>query len=197
MLNLHTHNLSATGDVIINLPLEAMLHPETFSLRPNAHYSAGIHPWYLDHSEQQLEALHYWLTQKQIVAIGECGLDKTCKSPFAAQQSLFEQQLQIAVEHQKPVILHCVHAFDALLRIVKPLLCAEAPRLTHCIVHGFRGKPALATQLLAAGLSLSFGEHFNEGSVRSCPTQRLFIETDESALSIEEIAHRIACCQAQ
>ena len=60
------------------------------------------------------------------------------------------------------------------------------------IVHGFRGKPQLAGQLLKAGIDLSFGEKFNPESIQITPIERLFIETDESAMPIERIYEQIA-----
>ena len=60
------------------------------------------------------------------------------------------------------------------------------------IIHGFRGKPQLAGQALNAGCALSFGEHFNSESVRLTPTDRLFIETDESTMLVSEIYQSIS-----
>lgn len=59
------------------------------------------------------------------------------------------------------------------------------------IVHGFRGKPELARRLVAEGFYLSYGERFNPASVAVTPPDRLLIETDESQLSLAEIAGRL------
>ena len=59
------------------------------------------------------------------------------------------------------------------------------------IIHGFRGKKETAEQLLGHGIALSFGEHFNEETVRVVPAQLLYTESDESNLNIDEIKLRI------
>ena len=46
------------------------------------------------------------------------------------------------------------------------------------IVHGFRGGPALARQLLDAGFDLSFGLRYNKESFDITPTERRYRETD-------------------
>ena len=88
---------------------------------------------------------------------------------------------------RKPLIIHCVKAFDSIIALHKEYRPQQA-----WIIHGFRGKPQLAEQLTRAGLSLSLGEHFNEESARIILAEKLFIESDESKVPIEEIYARIA-----
>ena len=59
------------------------------------------------------------------------------------------------------------------------------------IIHGFRGKPQLAQQLLNNGFYISLGEHFNPQTVTIIPTNRLLFETDESTLDINTIIENI------
>ena len=47
------------------------------------------------------------------------------------------------------------------------------------IIHGFRGKAALAEEYLKHGFYLSFGEKYQEAALCRVPADRLFIETDE------------------
>jgi TatD DNase family protein len=60
------------------------------------------------------------------------------------------------------------------------------------VIHGFRGKPELARQLLELGFYLSYGEKFNVDSLRITPLEKLCTETDERKVSIEDICFRIA-----
>ena len=69
--------------------------------------------------------------------------------------------------------LHIVRAFDVILqarKILRPLQVWT--------IHGFRGKPALAQQLLDAGFDLSFGTRYNEVSYDITPPERRHRETD-------------------
>lgn len=74
------------------------------------------------------------------------------------------------------------------------LLLTQRRQSLRCtrVVHGFRGKPQLAKQLLNAGFAISYGEHFNPESVAVTPLDKLCIETDESEMPIEEIYKKIA-----
>lgn len=150
--------------------------------------SVGLHPWYVAVDwEEQLRMQSEVAGKKRVVLIGEAGLDKVCKTDFALQQTVFLRQIELAEEIQKPLIIHCVKAWQELIAIREKVL-PSVP----WIIHGFRGKPELARQLLELGINLSYGEKFNAESVRVTPLERLCTETDESELSIEEICFRIA-----
>jgi len=150
--------------------------------------SAGLHPWYVGSDwEKQLRILGKVAGKKQVILIGEAGLDKLCKIDFALQQMVFLRQIQLAEEVQKPLIIHCVKAWPELIAIRKKVL-PSVP----WVIHGFRGKPELAGELLDLGFYLSFGEKFNTESVRITPLERLCTETDESKLHIEEIYQKIS-----
>jgi TatD DNase family protein len=103
------------------------------------------------------------------------------------QAEYFERQIVIAEKYEKPVIIHCVGYFNELMALKKQINPTQM-----WIIHGFRGKPQLAVQLLKAGFFLSFGEKFNAESVRITPTDKIFAETDESKKSIIEIYHNLA-----
>ena len=82
-------------------------------------FSAGLHPWHADQiSLETLSArLKECLVSPDLVAIGETGLDKVCKTAMNLQKDVFEFQLEIASRIHKPVIIHCVRAWDELIEI--------------------------------------------------------------------------------
>ena len=82
-------------------------------------------------------------------------------------------QIALAESQQLPVTLHIVRTYDRLLRLHKQLRPT-----TQWTVHGFRGKPALAHQLLEAGIDLSFGQLYNAASWEVTPPQRRHTESD-------------------
>ncbi|GAT62776.1 TatD family hydrolase [Paludibacter jiangxiensis] len=150
--------------------------------------SVGLHPWHVGTDwEEQLRMLGEVAGKKRVMLIGEAGLDKLCKTDFALQQTVFLRQIELSEEVQKPLIIHCVKAWPELIGIRKKML-PSVP----WVIHGFRGKPELASQLLELGLYLSFGEKFNVDSLRITPLEKLCTETDESRLPIEEIYCKIA-----
>ena len=134
-----------------------------------------------------MELLRKAIENKHVVAIGECGLDKLKGPSMELQKVVFKEQIAMAEEHGLPLVIHCVKASNELVQL---------KRQTHpdqpWIIHGFRGKEALAKEFIQHGFYLSFGACYQEEALRSVPVERLFIETDESELSIEDIYLRVA-----
>lgn len=123
-----------------------------------------------------------------VFAIGECGFDPLATvSDKTLQSRIFDAHIKISEECGKPLIIHMVRSIDLLLRAHKTSRHTQA-----WIVHGFRGKPQQAVQLIHSGLYLSFGAKFNEESVRQTPAERLFIESDESTEDLQTTYRRIA-----
>ena len=182
--NIHTHIAKHPESEILSVDV----HPYS-SIEKNAFISVGIHPWYLtdDDAENQLDILRKAIESKQVVAIGECGLDKLKGPSIDFQTNVFKEQIALSEEHGLPLVIHCVKAYNELIQINK---------LTHphqpWIIHGFRGKEALAKECILHGFYLSFGAYYQEDALRAVPIEKLFVETDESDMTIEEIYFRIA-----
>jgi TatD DNase family protein len=190
-LDFHTHRFEISEpDVfsIFNLPLDAMPAEEDATVR----FSAGLHPWNLtDEWRSHLPRLEMQLSDTLTITLGEAGLDRACTTPWPLQMSAFEAQVQLSEQHAMPLVLHCVRATDVLLAMHKSMRPSQP-----WILHGFRGKPQLAEQLLGQGLLLSFGEHFNAEALRLCPAGTFFLETDESELSIKDIYAKAAAVRS-
>ncbi len=155
LLNLHTHTPLPAGEHAIS--------------------SRGLHPWHVDaHWADRLAAI---AAATDWLILGECGLDKLCQTPYSLQTTAFEAQIALSEAMHKPVLIHCVHAMDDVLRL-------HARATQPWVWHGFRGKPEMLRQLLRAGFHVSFGPRHNTESLAACPTDRLFLETDDTALPI-------------
>lgn len=120
------------------------------------------------------------------MAIGESGLDRLRGASLDRQEAIFRRQVAISESVGKPMILHVVKAFPEIMRLRRELSPAQP-----WVIHGFRGKPQLAAELLREGFYISLGERFNRETAEIIPADRLFVETDESRLSVEEIAARL------
>mgnify|MGYP000650488474 CR=1 FL=1 len=174
-LNLHTHQFTNQEGV---LELVNQYPPEFDSSIPN--YSIGIHPWYIveERINSDLQIIENKLQEDNCFALGECGLDKRVESSMALQQMVFEKQLALAEKYQKPVIIHCVAAFQEIIAI-KNKLKITVPM----IIHGFSKNIEVANELIKNGFYLSFGKYLLLNSelelvFNSVPNERLFIETD-------------------
>lgn len=181
-IDVHTHNRVYGPDIMVNLPLGEPA--------PKAGWvSRGIHPWDTVFPDERIEELFAILEQeageRATAAIGEAGLDGLRGAELDKQEKIFFRQALLAEKVSKPLIIHCVKAFDRIMHLKKELRPKQI-----WLIHGFRGKPALARQLLDAGFHLSFGEKRNEASLDLALAQyssQTHFETDESQLPIREI----------
>jgi TatD DNase family protein len=188
-IDLHTHQIVSELDVVsvYNLMLD-----KTSDL-PEFPFSAGLHPWYA--AQLSLEKLSFALdlcaSNLHLNAFGETGLDKACNIPFRLQLDVFELHLKKATEHSKPLILHCVKAWDELIEIV-----AKYPVIK--ILHGYTGSEELTNRLVKKGFYFSVGEAILKPdskigrSIQMIPTSALFLETDTSKFPIQDIYHAAA-----
>jgi TatD DNase family protein len=188
LYNLHTHCPSGNPDVfeIVNrYPDEAIDVP---------YFSTGIHPWHIDEDkvEEHLAIIEQRLQLDNCLAVGECGLDKRIEIPFHVQVKVFERQLLLAKQYQKPVILHLVAAFQELIQI-KNMLQPGVPM----VVHGYSKNAQQANQLLDNGFYLSFGKYLLRNPELSeifagVPQDRFFLETDTVEEGIAEVYEKAA-----
>jgi TatD DNase family protein len=123
-IDIHTHDSKPDKGIfaVENIMAHENLQPETISAKA---FTAGIHPWHLNENnrEQLLEYVRKVAESSNLIAFGEAGFDKLRGPSMELQKSTFEEQLKIAGENHKPVIIHCVRAWDELLtahRNLKP-----------------------------------------------------------------------------
>lgn len=141
----------------------------------------GLHPIYLTrHQSQHLQILDEWLQREPAVAVGECGLDFYLPELNPALQTdYFMAQLQLAQNHQLPVIIHARRSVDAVLKCLR-----QVKGLTG-VVHSFVGSEQQAQQLIDLGFYLSFGGPITypraqrlHRLVAKLPLEHLLLETD-------------------
>ena len=184
-IHTHTANMLDKTIQILNLDLEAPC-PEQGS------YSYGIHPWVLDdadfQAEKALQTLEEKLKLTQVLALGEAGLDKMHQATFERQIKLFERQIELAEDLQKPMILHDVRSHNEIITLRKKHK-AQQP----WILHGFNGTEQDIQQLTSQGLYLSVGEALLHPerkickSLKNIPLDRLFLETDTAEIEVEKV----------
>jgi TatD DNase family protein len=169
--DVHTHHYPATpGEAIVQLT------PDAFYPQPGHLYSVGLHPWDIrDGWRTQMAKLLVMTLHTHVLMIGETGLDKkNSPASMETQLEVFREHIRLSELIRKPLIVHCVKAFDELLAIRK-----ETRATLPWIIHGFRGGIEQWQQLSRVGLSVSIGEHYDEELVKELPLSQLFIESDE------------------
>lgn len=149
--------------------------------------TVGIHPHdaktYNDDVAAELTAL---LGNCKVVAIGEIGLDYYRDlSPRPIQKKVLCQQLELAVKHQMPVVIHAREAFHETFEIVKEY----SSRLPGGIFHCFPGTVEEAMQVIGIGFHISVGGVITFPNSRmatvaaSVPLDRILLETDSPYLA--------------
>jgi TatD DNase family protein len=182
-INTHTHTQLYDAKIeLVNLNIGS-------AEKPN-YYSYGLHPWYIEkgNCDGLLNELKIIAHEKRCLAIGECGLDKLSKVDFELQQEVFIEQIKIANQVKKPLIIHCVKAFNELINCLN-LNDNKVP----VIVHGFNNNENIARVLVNEGLYFSFGKALlgydsnASKAIKSVGRKNFFLETDDADISIKYI----------
>ncbi|MCP2024900.1 TatD DNase family protein [Flavobacterium sp. HSC-32F16] len=180
--NFHTHQFTNQFNTLelVNQ------YPQEFD-ESIPYYSIGIHPWYIkeDQIDLELKIIEDKLQSENCLAIGECGLDKRIEIPLEQQIIVFEKQLALAEKYKKPVVIHCVAAFQEITAVKKKLKISVP-----MIIHGFSKNKQLAEQLIKDGFYLSFGKYLLKNPdlktvFQNIPNDRFFLETDTIEENIE------------
>lgn len=182
-INIHTHQPSNHPKNLDVLQVQQGLN---LSL-PSTLFGYGVHPW-SSNVEKELQLSNEVITNKNLIYIGECGLDKLKDADLATQTDIFKQHIFASEDLKKPLLIHCVRAFNELMELHKKLKPNQ-----QWIVHGYTGSPQLAQQLINQGFMLSFGAALLRNnskanqSLATIPHQKILLETDDTPISIEEI----------
>ncbi len=193
-INIHTHqqNVLDKEISIYNVFAKDIF---SFNFDKEIKTSIGLHPWHINSEtrKKELQIIEQYATKKNVLAIGEIGLDKNIETSYRLQKEIFIEQLKIASLVKKPVIIHCVKAYQDLIEIKKKWDC-NIP----WIFHGFNSSIQIAEELIKINCYLSFGHLLlkqNSAAFKvfpKIPDKYIFLENDESSYSIEEIYSKVA-----
>lgn len=164
------------------------IHTHRFSGRGIELHAQGIHPWQAAEGDVALAVTDAMFADAE--AVGETGLDFACGVDRMAQEQLFCRQLEAAQRLCRPVVLHCVRAFEPMMNILREY------RLRAVIFHGFIGSEQQAARAVGRGYYLSFGPATirsprTVAALRSVPLERIFAETDDTGADIADVYEMI------
>lgn len=182
-INFHTHTPNATGDVLSIVSL----YEDFNRIHELTHCSVGLHPWYLNDIEARWRQLQTVVSLPNVIAIGECGLDKITDTDWQLQLKAFTRQIELAQQLHKPLIIHCVRAYEEVVYLLQ-----ERKVSVPVIFHGFNKSPELAAQLTRQGYYLSFGAGLLKGgqsaaTFKTVALDHIFLETDDTPHNIKSI----------
>ena len=151
-IDVHTHHTDFQDSVysIVNVFLTD--YPEVPAKTP---FSIGLHPWHLgmESDTATLTTLQKAATLPNVVAFGETGLDKAIKASPELQEKRFRMHIEISEEYKKPLIIHCVKAFNEIM-ILKKDMNPSSP----WIIHGYQGSEQLTKDMIRDGFYVSVNE---------------------------------------
>ncbi|MBW2185858.1 MAG: TatD family hydrolase [Deltaproteobacteria bacterium] len=183
-LHLLPQQLKMSGPVLVPAVTQEDWHLmlAQFADQPNVWLALGLHPQQVDcwceTCRQQLKRL---LHHPQVVAIGEVGLDAALESSDENQEIVLRQQIRLALEVGKPLILHCVKRYGRLLEILQQ----ESAATVGGIVHGYSASVEVALALHKLGFGIGVGRLILNDKARrlaeavtQLPAEMLVLETD-------------------
>lgn len=166
---------------------------ELAATQPHAIKAAvGFHPY----EAQQLPDIYLLeeLLNEHVVAIGECGLDyHLYKGEQAAgkktnQIRIFRQQIELAIQHDLPLIMHCRDAFDDFFAALDNYH-GQYRGVIHCFSGGLQDVRSAVERTLYMGIdgNITFSKHL-QMIIHHIPQTSLLLETDSPYLT--PIPHR-------
>ncbi len=186
LIDIHSHSKEIEANVIrIHNIMAHEYSPEI--ILPGAYYSLGVHPWYIEECKQMPGIEDF--NRKEIIAIGESGLDRLRGPDIESQEKIFRYHIEISESLEKPLIIHNVRMTERILKIHK-----EVRPGMPWILHGFSGNIDQTKQLLKHNFYFSFSERALKSqksidAFRNIPVERLFMETDDGEIKIEILYH--------
>jgi TatD DNase family protein len=123
------------------------------STYPGCYAMMGLHPCSVTQEFQgEIEVLKEYFNEWKFVAVGEIGLDFYWDKTFTEQQyKAFRQQIEIALQHDLPIVIHSRNATDECIGVVK-----EYPGIMG-VFHCFSGNGEQAREIIEMGFMLGIG----------------------------------------
>ncbi len=147
----------------------------------------GLHPCYVADSYQaELQVVAEWLGKKKFCAVGEIGLDYHWDLTYVAEQKIaFIQQIELAIQHSLPIVVHSRDSMDDSIATIAPYISKGLRGVFHC----FSGTIEQAQQLIDFGFYLGIGGVVTypkaglDAIVAQLPMEYLLLETDAPYLA--------------
>ncbi|MBV7388625.1 YchF/TatD family DNA exonuclease [Pasteurellaceae bacterium TAE3-ERU1] len=162
------------------------IYPQ-LAARENVSLSCGLHPLNIEDEPFDRERLLKLASDPKVVAIGECGLDYHYSiENKMEQQRIFAEQVALANELHKPLIIHTREAREDTMAILREGQAQKCGGVLHC----FTENQWMADQALDIGFYISVSGIItfrNAQDIRdvieTVPLERLLVETDSPYLA--------------
>lgn len=155
---------------------------------PNIYCSVGVHPTHKNSHAPTEEELIELAQHKEVIAIGETGLDyfRCDDEDMSWQHDLFRTHIRAAIKLQKPLIIHTRSAKEDTLRILEEEHAERVGGVMHCFAEDWE----TAKKAMDLGFYISFSGivSFNSAKelqdvAKKVPADKYLIETDSPWLA--------------
>ena len=148
---------------------------------------AGLHPAYVtEKNDNEIDLVIKNLNDYDCVAVGEIGIDLYWEKKFFNEQKIvFEKQIEIALEHNLPIVIHCREAFDHIYQILLKFSNKNLQGVFHC----FTGNEEQARKIIDLNFKLGIGGvvTFKNGGLdkflKKIDLKNIVLETDSPYLA--------------
>tara|TARA_B100000941_G_scaffold231633_1_gene174049 strand:- start:9 stop:782 length:774 start_codon:yes stop_codon:yes gene_type:complete len=148
---------------------------------------AGLHPAYVTKDyDYEISLVYENLKKYNCVAIGEIGIDLFhSKKYLNEQKTVFEKQINIALDHDLPIVIHCRYSFDLIYEILLKYKSRNLKGVFHC----FTGSYEQAEKICDLNFKLGIGGvvTFKNGGIdkflNKIPIEKIVLETDSPYLA--------------
>jgi len=161
-------------------------------VRDRLFVTIGIHPYYArDVNSKTVALMKEWSLCKGVVGIGETGFDLSfhSKCPIDVQRKAFLRHVELALERQLPIVIHCRDATQEMISFLKE--CSNFPS---GVMHCFQGDFELLDACLNRDLYISFAGNITfpkaellRTAAQRVPLDRLLVETDSPYLAPQPV----------
>ena len=148
---------------------------------------AGLHPAYVTNSnDSEISLVYENLNTYNCVAVGEIGIDLYWEKKYFIQQKIvFEKQINMALDYNLPIVIHCRNAFDEIYKILLKYKTKNLSGVFHC----FSGDFDQALKVCDLNFKLGIGGvvTFKNGGLdkflNKIPIDNIVLETDSPYLA--------------
>ena len=148
---------------------------------------AGLHPAYVtEKNDNEIDLVLKNLNDHDCVAVGEIGIDLYWEKKFLNEQKIvFEKQIEIALEYNLPIVIHCREAFEHIYQILLKFSNKNLQGVFHC----FTGNEEQARKIIDLNFKLGIGGvvTFKNGGLdkflKKIDLKNIVLETDSPYLA--------------
>lgn len=182
---------AANVEAVILPAIDSKSHQKLFALaeeNPRCYPLVGLHPTSVnDTYRDELQAVERYLSSKKVYGVGEVGVDLYWSTDYKNQQiEAFDHQIQLALQHKLPLVIHSRDAFTEIVDVLKAYKGQPLFGVFHAFtgdINTYRNIQTLGDFVVGIGGIVTFKNSGLAEVVKEIPLERIVLETDSPYLA--------------